>query len=289
MNNIFVVTKEDVMQRMKTSYSRLAPGRSVGFTLIELLVVIAIIAILAAILFPVFARARENARRASCQSNLKQIGLGLAQYVADYDDVLPDPASVGQYDASNAAGSTPDKYKWMDAIFPYVKSEQIFNCPSDSARDFSYRFRDTNRWGSYAINDFYHGMDKAPVSYLTGNPSAFSVKMSAVASTATTAWVMDNAQGTRNSDGSPFASYACYMITDSSGDTPTIVSDVSPAYIKTDYSAGGGSYAKGIAARHLDTINVLFCDGHVKALKLDALLKKNATSGEYSAFTISDD
>ena len=57
-----------------------------GFTLIELLIVIAIVAILAAILFPAFARARENARRASCQSNLKQIGLGLAQYIQDYDE-----------------------------------------------------------------------------------------------------------------------------------------------------------------------------------------------------------
>src|SRR5687768_5924591 len=64
-------------------------GALKGFTLIELLVVIAIIAILAAILFPVFARARENARRSSCQSNLKQIGLGFAQYTQDYDEKMP--------------------------------------------------------------------------------------------------------------------------------------------------------------------------------------------------------
>ena len=77
---------------------RPAPGikRShLGFTLIELLVVIAIIAILAAILFPVFARARENARRASCMSNLKQIGLGLMQYTQDYDEKYPCPGSTG--------------------------------------------------------------------------------------------------------------------------------------------------------------------------------------------------
>src|SRR5689334_5202516 len=66
-----------------------------GFTLIELLVVIAIIAILAAILFPVFARARENARRASCQSNLKQIGLGIMMYTQDYDETFPRSAIGG--------------------------------------------------------------------------------------------------------------------------------------------------------------------------------------------------
>src|SRR5471032_1222569 len=94
-----------------------------GFTLIELLVVIAIIAILAAILFPVFARARENARRASCQSNLKQIGLGLLQYSQDYDGRL---VSI-QW---NQPGSTTVT-RWEDSAFPYIKSAQIFICPSE--------------------------------------------------------------------------------------------------------------------------------------------------------------
>jgi prepilin-type N-terminal cleavage/methylation domain-containing protein/prepilin-type processing-associated H-X9-DG protein len=99
---------------MKTSFSRQR-----GFTLIELLVVIAIIAILAAILFPVFARARENARRASCQSNLKQIGLGLAQYTQDYDEAFP------LRDAGGTVGN------WGQLLQPYIKSTQLFKCPSN--------------------------------------------------------------------------------------------------------------------------------------------------------------
>src|SRR5213083_1134225 len=95
-----------------------------GFTLIELLVVIAIIAILAAILFPAFAMARENARRASCQSNLKQIGLGIIQYNQDYDDTMPpsyatpinDPYPYG------GSGNTNGVWLWMHIIAPYTKS-----------------------------------------------------------------------------------------------------------------------------------------------------------------------
>lgn len=91
-----------------------------GFTLIELLVVIAIIAILAAILFPVFGRARENARRSSCQSNLKQWGLAMQMYKQDYDEtaVLSDSGTPGGY--------------WPIKLVPYVKSYQIAVCPSQA-------------------------------------------------------------------------------------------------------------------------------------------------------------
>ena len=102
-------------------HSKPTSQRQSAFTLIELLVVIAIIAILAAILFPVFARARENARRSSCQSNLKQIGLGFEQYKNDYDG----------YIAPMILGSGKDgTYAWPTMMMPYIKSNQIFTCPS---------------------------------------------------------------------------------------------------------------------------------------------------------------
>jgi prepilin-type N-terminal cleavage/methylation domain-containing protein/prepilin-type processing-associated H-X9-DG protein len=129
-------------------------GERTGFTLIELLVVIAIIAILAAILFPVFARARENARRASCQSNLKQIGLGIFQYTQDYDERLPG-AWIGP-DGENKLGGwafysvagVPGTKAVFDmsrgSVQPYLKSVQIFICSSDT--------QGATNGASYAIN-----------------------------------------------------------------------------------------------------------------------------------------
>ena len=99
-----------------------AATRRTGFTLIELLVVIAIIAILAAILFPVFARARENARRANCQSNLKQIGLGFLQYTQDNDERFPVDSDAGD-NFGIAQG-------WGIQLQPYIKSTQLLSCPS---------------------------------------------------------------------------------------------------------------------------------------------------------------
>ena len=98
-----------------------APYRRRGFTLIELLVVIAIIAILAAILFPVFARARENARKSTCQSNLKQMALAAMQYAQDYDETLM---------RTNISPATNVYYGWAWMLQPYVKNTEIFTCPS---------------------------------------------------------------------------------------------------------------------------------------------------------------
>jgi prepilin-type N-terminal cleavage/methylation domain-containing protein/prepilin-type processing-associated H-X9-DG protein len=117
-NEETIVKTDTFKQKQQNLY-----GTTKGFTLIELLVVIAIIAILASILFPVFARARENARRASCQSNMKQIGLVMAQYTQDYDEKLIIAA---------LPYTSLSTQRWFHVLDPYTKSTQVFACPSDS-------------------------------------------------------------------------------------------------------------------------------------------------------------
>ncbi|MGM0493690.1 MAG: DUF1559 domain-containing protein [Armatimonadota bacterium] len=135
-----------------------------GFTLIELLVVIAIIAILAAILFPVFARAREKARQTSCLSNLKQLGLGMQMYAQDYDERF----NLSQY---QLPGSCPECF-FGYAILPYVKNQQIFACPSDDQRDCAKWNRDGNHWDltdefalSYSQNSHICSSSLASIEY----------------------------------------------------------------------------------------------------------------------------
>lgn len=180
-----------------------------AFTLIELLVVIAIISILAAILFPVFARARENARRTSCLSNLKQIGLGVMQYVQDYDDTYPmarlESGTPGWITGSDTAPTwikqsplnpaTPagtfgaNYITWMDAIFPYTKSLQVFLCPS-----WVNPYPTSTAWinaESYGYNAFISGMKQGKGSY----PSNPPLKMAAIPQASETVMILDYPYG----------------------------------------------------------------------------------------------
>jgi len=125
-----------------------------GFTLIELLVVIAIIAILAAILFPVFAQARESARQTSCLSNTKQLGLGVLQYVQDYDEKFPlwiytdkdgNVVTSGPGTADTPWGPWHNNHiGWDKTVQPYVKNVQIFQCPSNDVGNTDQRTKDVD-------------------------------------------------------------------------------------------------------------------------------------------------
>ncbi len=219
-------------------------ARHSAFTLIELLVVIAIIAILAAILFPVFARARENARRASCESNLKQVGLGVLQYVQDYDERFP----IGVTAAAATAG-TP--YGWAEAIQPYLKSTQIYQCPSETTSPPSLG-------------------TTIPVSQIAGytdyyaNSNVLGNSQAAMNNVALTVFAGDGGIATTNMTGTTtYPESGRYMCNGVS----CTVDGSAPTTIATVTTGGTPAVLNSGAQRHLETTNVLFADGHVKSLK----------------------
>ena len=139
--------------------------RKKGFTLIELLVVIAIIAILAAILFPVFAQARESARMTSCLSNLKQIGLALRMYGQDYDE-----SYMNIYQGwGNVSGAVQEGWMWKNAIYPYTKNKGIMKCPSNPLSDpdspGTLPPGDSNNWHNNAMGYAMENDKLMPQSY----------------------------------------------------------------------------------------------------------------------------
>lgn len=209
-----------------------AKSRASAFTLIELLVVIAIIAILAAILFPVFAKARENARRSSCQSQMKQIGLGLLQYTQDYDERLPN-VGVDTY---------ADTGYWQGAIQAYVKSTQIFKCPSNpstkhAATAAGVQF--TNSYSANALGDLYN-----PSTQI--NPGAFA--------------------GFK-APGLPISAFQFPSTTISIFE----YRDANDFFVVPDQGWAVDSLFVG----HLQTSNYLFVDGHVKAMRPMATIANN--------------
>ena len=214
-----------------------------AFTLIELLVVIAIIAILAAILFPVFARARENARRASCQSNLKQIALGISMYNQDYDEKLPPFINWTDY-YNHAAITASNPLGWADMLQPYLKSTQIFQCPSEP-----------NPPGTTPSTN---GLTPDPVG---GGYTDYEMNLlaagqsdSAFNSPASTVLLNDGGSATSYSYEEGGCSYAT---SDSIHYTCTSIPTLTPATL----TASGPIYP---SVRHLDGANFAFADGHVK-------------------------
>jgi prepilin-type N-terminal cleavage/methylation domain-containing protein/prepilin-type processing-associated H-X9-DG protein len=251
--------------------------RSNAFTLVELLVVIAIIAILAAILFPVFGRARENARRTSCQSNLKQVGIGLLQYIQDYDEKMP----FSFYGGGGGDKTTRTRYKWMDAIFPYVKSEQIFICPSEPNAAYKYSgnlgpTEESDNYGSYGQNGTYSAANDGQSP--PRSSATYLISLSQIANASQTIWATDinGRQGTDRSFGILWPALGSEPTIKSNADDPTIPS--------------GWRQLEKVAERHLSTTNVLYCDGHVKAHKLEAVAERRPSpNGPMYLFTIEDD
>jgi prepilin-type N-terminal cleavage/methylation domain-containing protein/prepilin-type processing-associated H-X9-DG protein len=214
-----------------------------GFTLIELLVVIAIISILAAILFPVFARARENARRASCMSNLKQLAFGWQMYAQDYDGRLP------YYQYGSGATNTD-----MGKVFPYVKSKQVFLCPSSNLPDT-------------------HLYDPATSAYGTeyGLPAVYAPNQAAVVNSGTGA----DQQNIPQMDTIPQPTITCLM-------AETINTVTPPTYGYDRFNASNLSSTSfaglPVLDRHLGGSNYAFMDGHVKWLKKETVLIPHATN-----------
>ncbi|MGD9496693.1 MAG: DUF1559 domain-containing protein [Armatimonadota bacterium] len=222
-----------------------------GFTLIELLVVIAIIAILAAILFPVFARAREKARQTSCLSNVKQISLAIQMYTSDYDETFP-----SFYSHLPPGGTNARIFGFYDCVGPYTKNEQVYICPSGKYR--------TNYGRTLLPPGEGFGKQYLVSSY--GCPTTFSTSANYPYFGGLTVWTYGGA-------GRPLAeiirpadtvvlceSYANQFLNSVSacGFYAVPPDEVTPQPMQPDGRCGNMMY------RHNQTMNVAYADGHAK-------------------------
>jgi len=222
-----------------------------GFTLIELLVVIAIISVLAAILFPVFARARENARRASCQSNMKQIALGIIMYSQDYDGKL-------LYYSAIPKESSPSP---LTGVIPYIKSEQIFRCPSANLAT-----PNTITSDDVPANATEYGFPAAagtsPTTIIMGSTAVTLIDSIPQPTLQCLLAETVKASGTYGGKRG-FDRFRANDITD------TGLVGIMPGF---------GTVAGTTSTRHFDGNNFAFVDGHVKWLKKETIEMPHATN-----------
>jgi prepilin-type N-terminal cleavage/methylation domain-containing protein/prepilin-type processing-associated H-X9-DG protein len=232
-----------------------------AFTLIELLVVIAIISILASILFPVFARARENARRTSCVSNMKQIGLGIMQYVQDYDESYPPAYLETTSPAPQGAPLQwyPGFWFWHEIVFPYTKSLQVYYCPSSpGTTDTTTAFRQ-----QYGANELLIPGGNVGVANV--------VKMASINRSAETYLAMDSGNYVLTPALALAPANYVYLPGVHAADG-SIACSQNPAYAPADCESG----------RHFGGVSMAFADGHVKWLRTTVAV---AEARKYNAST----